>query len=94
MDSPPKPPRTRRVKAAAVASEPEYLSKVQFNRSAADDADLNALVGPLKNRTTVALILFLHGLNNQDAAFAAYAAPHQEARRKRLAASEKASTTK
>ena len=43
-----------------------------------------ALVGPLKNRTTVSLMLFLYGLNHSDAAFAEYARKHREAREKRL----------
>ena len=68
---------------AATASARKMRAKVQFDISAEDDADLRALVGELKNRTTVSLLLFLYGLDNSEAAFAAYAKPHQEVRRNR-----------
>jgi hypothetical protein len=57
---------------------------VQFTISTQDDADLERLVGDLMTRSSVARLLFLHGLNNSGAAFAGYAKPHQEVRQKRL----------
>jgi hypothetical protein len=73
-----KKPRKRRARSA------EKPPKAQFSITPEDDSDLMALVGPLKNRTTVSLMLFLYGLNHSDAAFAEYARKHREAREKRL----------
>lgn len=76
-------PRKRR----ATDSSEKARHSVQFDISPEDDLDLDALVGDeMKNRTTVARRLFLYGLDNSEAAFAAYAKPHQEARKKRLLA--------
>lgn len=56
---------------------------VQFDISPEDDADFASLVGELKSRAAVGKVLFLYGLNNSSAAFAAYAEPHEKARQKR-----------
>jgi hypothetical protein len=57
---------------------------VQFDIPPDDDTDFMELVGELKNRSTVARMLFLYGLNNSKAAFAAYAERHEIKRRRRL----------
>jgi hypothetical protein len=62
---------------------------LQIDMMPEDDADLNLLVGELKSRAAVGRVLFLYGLDNSEAAFGAYARPHQEARRARLAARAK-----
>jgi hypothetical protein len=81
---PPEGKKPRRARTAHNAN-PDRRT-VQFDISLEDDADLERLVGDeMKNRTTVARRLFLYGLDNSEAAFAAYAKPHQEARRTRLA---------
>lgn len=77
-----KPKRARAPKGSA--EKTRYT--VQFDVSPEDDADLMELVGPLRNRSTVALMLFLYGLDNSSDAFAHYARHHQAARLKRLAA--------
>jgi hypothetical protein len=80
-----KPKRIRRKKQGAdTPKSPDF--PVQFGLSAEDNDDFNELVGPLKTRTTVALMLFLYGLDNSADAFAHYARHHEQARKRRLEA--------
>jgi hypothetical protein len=75
------PKRKRRARKT-----PKDRFPLQIDLTPEDDADLMLLVGELKSRAAVGRVLFLYGLDNSEAAFGAYAKPHQEARRARLVA--------
>jgi len=74
------------VSGGADSARSNVRPTVQFDISELDDDDFMALVGEIKNRTTVARILFMYGLNNSKAAFGDYAAQHEERRKRRLRA--------
>lgn len=79
-------PKKKRTRRKTTPEDKPTLARVQFDIDPDDDRDFMDLVGPLRNRSTVALMLFYYGLDNSADAFAHYARTHQEARRRRLEA--------